>query len=107
MPVGLTPLSEKKGASEDAPFPAADTKDRRDTACIGTSVSCIIFGVRVSRILQGHHAMHENDISRARIAATYERIRAHVRRTPVIEVDSADFGLLNLDAGSIPAASTT
>jgi threonine dehydratase len=27
------------------------------------------------------------------IAATYERIRSHVRRTPVIEVDAADFGL--------------
>lgn len=27
------------------------------------------------------------------IAATYERIRPHVRRTPVIEVDAADFGL--------------
>jgi threonine dehydratase len=27
------------------------------------------------------------------IAATYERIRPHVRRTPVIEVEAADFGL--------------
>ena len=27
------------------------------------------------------------------IAATYERIRHHVRRTPIIEVDAADFGL--------------
>jgi len=32
-------------------------------------------------------------ISREAIAATYERIRPHVRRTPIIEVDAADFGL--------------
>lgn len=32
-------------------------------------------------------------ISRERIAVTYELIRPHVRRTPVIEVDAADFGL--------------
>jgi len=35
----------------------------------------------------------ENTISRARIAATYQVIRPHIRRTPVIEVDSADFAL--------------
>ena len=32
-------------------------------------------------------------VNREAIAATYERIRPHVRRTPVIEVDAADFGL--------------
>jgi threonine dehydratase len=32
-------------------------------------------------------------INRESIADTYQAIRAHVRRTPVIEVDSADFGL--------------
>jgi len=32
-------------------------------------------------------------ISREAIARTYERIRPHVRRTPVVEVDGADFGL--------------
>lgn len=33
-------------------------------------------------------------ISPDRISATYELIRPHVRRTPVMEVDLADFGLL-------------
>jgi len=32
-------------------------------------------------------------VNREAIAATYERIRPHVRRTPVIEVDAGDFGL--------------
>jgi threonine dehydratase len=32
-------------------------------------------------------------VDHATIAATYERIRPHVRRTPVISVDAADFGL--------------
>jgi len=32
-------------------------------------------------------------VNRETIAATYERIRPHVRRTPVIEVDAGDFGL--------------
>jgi threonine dehydratase len=32
-------------------------------------------------------------ISRERVAATYELIRPYIRRTPVIEVDLADFGL--------------
>lgn len=32
-------------------------------------------------------------LTREHIARTYERIRSHVRRTPVIEVDAADFGL--------------
>jgi threonine dehydratase len=32
-------------------------------------------------------------INREAIAATYELIRSHVRRTPVIEVDAADFAL--------------
>jgi threonine dehydratase len=37
--------------------------------------------------------MYDADITREQIAATYELIRPHVRRTPVIEVDAADFGL--------------
>src|SRR5258708_30056617 len=32
-------------------------------------------------------------VNRETIAATYELIRPHVRRTPVIEVDAADFAL--------------
>ncbi len=32
-------------------------------------------------------------VNRDAIAATYELIRAHVRRTPVMEIDAADFGL--------------
>ena len=32
-------------------------------------------------------------ISQAAISATYQTIRPHIRRTPVIDVDSADFGL--------------
>jgi threonine dehydratase len=32
-------------------------------------------------------------VDHATIAATYERIRPHVRRTPVISIDAADFGL--------------
>jgi len=32
-------------------------------------------------------------ITRERIAATYGTIRAHIRRTPVLDVDVADFGL--------------
>ena len=32
-------------------------------------------------------------IDREQITRTYKLIRAHVRRTPVIEVDGADFGL--------------
>src|SRR5215471_14239847 len=31
--------------------------------------------------------------AREQIAQNYERIRSHVRRTPVIEIDAADFGL--------------
>jgi threonine dehydratase len=37
--------------------------------------------------------METTRVDRAAIAAIYELIRAHVRRTPVIEVDAADFGL--------------
>jgi len=33
------------------------------------------------------------DISRTKIAATYDLIRPHIRRTPTIQVDLADFGL--------------
>jgi len=34
-----------------------------------------------------------SEITRARIAATEKLIRPHIRRTPVLEVDAADFGL--------------
>jgi threonine dehydratase len=37
--------------------------------------------------------VHTPSIEREQIAATYELIRLHVRRTPVITVDLADFGL--------------
>jgi threonine dehydratase len=33
------------------------------------------------------------DVDRGQIARTYELIRPHIRRTPVVEVDAADFGL--------------
>lgn len=32
-------------------------------------------------------------VNRSAVAATYERIRSHIRRTPVIEIDAEDFGL--------------
>src|SRR4051794_30359093 len=35
----------------------------------------------------------EHDISRDRIAGVERIIRPHIRRTPVIDVDGADFGL--------------
>jgi len=35
----------------------------------------------------------DTSVDHATIATTYERIRPHVRRTPVISVDAADFGL--------------
>src|SRR5690349_8324260 len=37
--------------------------------------------------------MSDDAMSRARIAATERLIRPYIRRTPVIEVDGADFGL--------------
>jgi threonine dehydratase len=37
--------------------------------------------------------METSAINRESIAATYELIRPHIRRTPVIEVEPADFGL--------------
>jgi threonine dehydratase len=37
--------------------------------------------------------METTAVTRQTIAATYELIRSHVRRTPVIEVDATDFGL--------------
>src|SRR5689334_8430545 len=37
--------------------------------------------------------MQPPPLSRAQVAATYEAIRPYIRRTPVIEVDLADFGL--------------
>jgi threonine dehydratase len=43
--------------------------------------------------------MQAPSISRDQVAATYQRIRPYIRRTPVIEVDLADFGL-----GSQPIA---
>ncbi len=42
--------------------------------------------------------MVEQEISRDTIAATYNRLRSHVRRTPVIEASGTDFGI---DAGQI------
>ena len=36
---------------------------------------------------------HRPAIDRDRIASTYETIRPHIRRTPVVEVDGSDFGL--------------
>lgn len=38
-------------------------------------------------------------VDREGIARTYALIRPHVRRTPVIEVDSKDFGM---DCGMLP-----
>jgi threonine dehydratase len=35
----------------------------------------------------------DTTVNHAAIAATYERIRPHVRRTPIIEIDAGDFGL--------------
>src|SRR5436305_46485 len=35
----------------------------------------------------------QDNVSPAAIASAYETIRPHVRRTPVIEVDGADFGV--------------
>src|ERR1700753_2877447 len=35
-------------------------------------------------------------VSREAIAATYQTIRPHIRRTPLIEVDGADFGMAPL-----------
>src|ERR1041384_3625842 len=37
--------------------------------------------------------MNTKEISRERIQATERIIRPHIRRTPVLEVDGADFGL--------------
>jgi threonine dehydratase len=37
--------------------------------------------------------MNASQLTREQIAQTYERIRPHVRCTPVIEVDAVDFGL--------------
>src|ERR1700761_7971824 len=35
-------------------------------------------------------------VSREAIAATYQTIRPHIRRTPLIEADGADFGMASL-----------
>jgi threonine dehydratase len=37
--------------------------------------------------------MDATQLTREQIARTYERIRSHIRRTPLVEVDAADFGL--------------
>jgi threonine dehydratase len=37
--------------------------------------------------------MIEDTVSRARIAAVYPLITAHIRRTPVVEIAGADIGL--------------
>src|SRR5215216_6449669 len=37
--------------------------------------------------------MYHRDLTRTEICQAYERIRPHVRRTPVIDVDPTDFGL--------------
>lgn len=37
--------------------------------------------------------MDAHDLTREQIALTYTRIQPHIRRTPVVEVDAADFGL--------------
>ena len=42
--------------------------------------------------------MSELELNRDTIASTYNRLRAHVRRTPVIESSGADFGI---DAGQL------
>ena len=42
--------------------------------------------------------MADQEISRDAIAATYNRLRSHVRKTPVIETPAADFGI---DAGLV------
>ena len=41
----------------------------------------------------GLAANHSTIVDRDRIASTYEVIRPHIRRTPVVEVDGSDFGL--------------
>jgi threonine dehydratase len=41
--------------------------------------------------------MSEHTIDRERIAAVERRIRPHIRRTPVIEVEGGDFGLDSVD----------
>src|SRR6267143_816316 len=46
----------------------------------------------------GHHqrkliSMSSAQITRDRITAAYELIRLHVRRTPIVEAEGADFGL--------------
>jgi len=39
------------------------------------------------------HPVDETEISRAEIEATHRLIASHIRRTPVLDVDAADFGL--------------
>ena len=44
-------------------------------------------------------------LDRAGIAATYELIRPHVRTTPVVEADGADFGLAQFPIRSVAGRS--
>jgi threonine dehydratase len=39
--------------------------------------------------------MDTSPLTREPISQTYERVRRHIRRTPVLEVDAADFGLVS------------
>ena len=41
----------------------------------------------------GSMVIHDVAVDRETIARTYGVIRPHIRRTPVVEVDAADFGL--------------
>src|SRR5580700_3168217 len=49
--------------------------------------------LRASRAAQGAAAAPAAGIDRASIAAAHGVIRSYIRRTPVIEIDGADFGL--------------
>ena len=54
-----------------------------------------VFQERLPLFRPGTRNVDKVAISREQIAATHELIRPYVRRTPVIEVDGADFGLSN------------
>lgn len=45
--------------------------------------------------------MHQNTVDRSGITRTYRLIRPYIRRTPTIEVNAADFGLVGLASGGI------
>jgi threonine dehydratase len=40
-----------------------------------------------------HDTIHHNTVDRDSIVSTYELIRPHIRRTPIVEVEGSDFGL--------------